>query len=87
MGDVVRIPPFASPQVEQEVVDGAEIKVQLPVVYEDEALLVVDKPAGIAVHGGSGVSFGVIEALRRQRPQARFLELAHRLDRETSGSC
>jgi 23S rRNA pseudouridine955/2504/2580 synthase len=48
-------------------------------------LLIIDKPAGIAVHGGSGESFGVIEALRRQRPQARFLELAHRLDRETSG--
>jgi 23S rRNA pseudouridine955/2504/2580 synthase len=48
-------------------------------------MLVVNKPAGIAVHGGSGVSFGVIEALRRQRPEARFLELAHRLDRETSG--
>lgn len=45
----------------------------------------VDKPSGIAVHGGSGVSFGVIEALRQQRPQARFLELAYRLDRETSG--
>jgi len=55
------------------------------VIFEDEGLLVVDKPAGIAVHGGSGESFGVIEALRRQRPQARFLELAHRLDRETSG--
>jgi len=48
-------------------------------------MLVIDKPEGIAVHGGSGVSFGVIEALRRQRPQAKFLELAHRLDRETSG--
>src|SRR5262249_8645453 len=56
-----------------------------PVVYEDEAMLVVDKPAGVAVHGGSGVSFGVIERLRSARPQARFLELAHRLDRETSG--
>jgi 23S rRNA pseudouridine955/2504/2580 synthase len=75
----------ALPVVEQEVVAGAELKVQLPVVYEDDGLLVVDKPAGIAVHGGSGESFGVIEALRRQRPQARFLELAHRLDRETSG--
>jgi 23S rRNA pseudouridine955/2504/2580 synthase len=66
-------------------VAGAELKVHLPVIFEDEGLLVVDKPAGIAVHGGSGESFGVIEALRRQRPQARFLELAHRLDRETSG--
>jgi 23S rRNA pseudouridine955/2504/2580 synthase len=55
------------------------------VVFEDEVLLVVDKPAGVAVHGGSGVDFGVIEQLRRARPQAKFLELAHRLDRETSG--
>jgi 23S rRNA pseudouridine955/2504/2580 synthase len=85
IGDVVRIPPMRTAQVEQEVVDGAALKAQLPVVYEDEGLLVVDKPAGLAVHGGSGESFGVIEALRRQRPQARFLELAHRLDRETSG--
>ncbi|MRR50084.1 MAG: RluA family pseudouridine synthase, partial [Rhodocyclaceae bacterium] len=58
---------------------------EFAVVFEDEALLVVDKPAGVAVHGGSGVSFGIIEQLRRGRPQARFLELAHRLDRETSG--
>jgi len=57
----------------------------LPVIYEDEAMLVIDKPEGVAVHGGSGVSFGVIEALRKQRPLAKFLELAHRLDRETSG--
>ena len=54
-------------------------------MYEDDALLVIDKPAGVAVHGGSGVSFGVIEQLRAARPQARFLELVHRLDRETSG--
>ena len=55
-------------------------------LFEDDALLVVDKPAGTAVHGGSGVSFGVIEQLRRARPEARFLELVHRLDRETSGA-
>ncbi len=54
-------------------------------LYEDDSLLVIDKPAGVAVHGGSGVSFGVIEQLRMARPQARFLELVHRLDRETSG--
>ena len=57
----------------------------LPLSYEDDALLVVDKPSGVAVHGGSGVSFGVIESLRAARPQAKFLELAHRLDRDTSG--
>ncbi|MBK7953099.1 MAG: RluA family pseudouridine synthase [Candidatus Accumulibacter sp.] len=84
-GDLLRIPPLRIAKLEQELVAGAEFKVHLPIVYEDEGLLVVDKPAGIAVHGGSGESFGVIEALRRQRPQARFLELAHRLDRETSG--
>ncbi|MFZ2855648.1 MAG: RluA family pseudouridine synthase, partial [Rhodocyclaceae bacterium] len=84
IGDILRIPPVRVAQRE-EVVAGAEIKAELPILFEDEALLVVNKPAGIAVHGGSGVSFGVIEALRRQRPQARFLELAHRLDRETSG--
>ncbi len=84
-GDLLRMPPLRIAVAEQEVVAGAELKVHLPVIFEDEGLLVVDKPAGIAVHGGSGESFGVIEALRRQRPQARFLELAHRLDRETSG--
>lgn len=84
-GDALRIPPIRVARKQEEIAAGAEIKADLPIVYEDEAMLVVDKPAGIAVHGGSGVSFGVIEALRRQRPQARFLELAHRLDRETSG--
>ena len=84
-GDVLRIPPIRIAQKQEEIVAGAEIKVDLPILQEDDAMLVVNKPAGIAVHGGSGVSFGVIEALRRQRPQARFLELAHRLDRETSG--
>lgn len=84
-GDILRLPPIRVAQSRDEVLAGAELKAELPILYEDEALLVIDKPAGIAVHGGSGVSFGVIEALRRQRPQARFLELAHRLDRETSG--
>jgi len=87
VGDVLRIPPMrvAAASLAQAATSGAEMKLRLPVLYEDEALLIVDKPAGVAVHGGSGESFGVIEALRRQRPQARFLELAHRLDRETSG--
>ena len=84
-GDLLRLPPLRIGGAEKEVVTAAERKLHLPVVYEDDALLVVDKPAGVAVHGGSGESFGVIEALRQQRPQARFLELAHRLDRETSG--
>ncbi len=86
LGDVVRLPPLriAERPVSAQR-EAAEERTILPILFEDEALLVIDKPAGIAVHGGSGVSFGVIEALRRQRPQARFLELAHRLDRETSG--
>ena len=84
-GDILRVPPIRIAAKREEIVAGAEMKTELPVLFEDEALLVVNKPAGVAVHGGSGVSFGVIEALRRQRPLARFLELAHRLDRETSG--
>ena len=58
---------------------------EFPVLFEDDFLLAIDKPAGVAVHGGSGVSFGVIEQLRMARPEADFLELVHRLDRETSG--
>jgi 23S rRNA pseudouridine955/2504/2580 synthase len=58
---------------------------RVPVLYEDEAFLAVDKPAGLAVHGGSGIALGLIEQLRAARPDARFLELVHRLDRETSG--
>ncbi len=81
-GDVVRIPPVRTAERESaEYVPAAEF----PVIYEDDALLVIDKPAGTAVHGGSGVSFGVIEQLRQARPKAKFLELVHRLDRETSG--
>ena len=86
VGDKLRIPPIRiAERPLDEVEEVAKQRVDLPIIYEDEALLVIDKPEGIAVHGGSGVSFGVIEALRRQRPQAKFLELAHRLDRETSG--
>ncbi|MGE5472543.1 MAG: RluA family pseudouridine synthase [Bacteroidota bacterium] len=85
-GDKLRIPPIRlAERPQNEVDEAAKQRVDLPIIYEDEALLVIDKPEGIAVHGGSGVSFGVIEALRRQRPLAKFLELAHRLDRETSG--
>lgn len=85
-GDNLRIPPIRiAERPKREVDEAAKQRVDLPILFEDEAMLVIDKPEGIAVHGGSGVSFGVIEALRRQRPQAKFLELAHRLDRETSG--
>jgi len=81
-GDMVRVPPMRLPAPNQKrPVPGLEF----PIIFEDEGLLVIDKPAGVAVHGGSGVSFGVIEALRASRPEAKFLELAHRLDRDTSG--
>jgi len=82
-GDEVRIPPIRL--AEKEAVAPVPMGKPFDIVFEDEALLVLDKPAGLAVHGGSGVSFGVIEQLRRQRPEAKFLELVHRLDRETSG--
>lgn len=85
-GDVLRIPPIRTAERPiDQANDFAKQQVELPILFEDEALLAIDKPEGVAVHGGSGVSFGVIEALRQQRPQAKFLELAHRLDRETSG--
>jgi len=81
IGDRVRVPPVRVSEKKTSVPKPLD----LPVVHEDSALVVIDKPAGVAVHGGSGVSFGVIESLRAARPQAKFLELAHRLDRDTSG--
>lgn len=84
-GDVLRVPPIrTSERSETQLAHPAPAR-DFPVVYEDEAFLAIDKPAGVAVHGGSGISFGVIEQLRQARPQARLLELVHRLDRETSG--
>jgi 23S rRNA pseudouridine955/2504/2580 synthase len=80
-GDVVRIPPVRVAEKSSAIVPGAEFAI----LFEDAHLLVIDKPAGTAVHGGSGVSFGVIEQLRASRPDAKFLELVHRLDRDTSG--
>ena len=91
VGDVVRIPPIrltdnAAPQAAQQQSGPAHTPPrEFPVLLEDDYLLAIDKPEGVAVHGGSGVSFGVIEQLRRARPQAEFLELVHRLDRDTSG--
>jgi len=89
-GDRVRLPPVSGVRPKDAAAAGpagcaAASGPDLPILHQDDALLVVDKPAGLAVHGGSGISLGAIEALRRQRPQARFLELVHRLDRETSG--
>ncbi len=83
-GDRVRIPPVRLSSRVRPLPTRAE-PMPVGVLFEDEALLVIDKPAGAAVHGGSGVSQGVIERLRAACPQARFLELVHRLDRETSG--
>lgn len=87
-GDVVRIPPlWVAAEPPPAPLPGQRVLTDLGrrVLFEDERLLILDKPAGMAVHGGSGISFGVIEALRAQRPDARFLELVHRLDRDTSG--
>ncbi|HEX9435342.1 MAG TPA: RluA family pseudouridine synthase [Burkholderiales bacterium] len=80
IGDRVRLPP-----VRVSPAPKSARPAEFPVVYEDAALLVIDKPTGVAVHGGSGLSFGVIESLRASRPQTKVLELAHRLDRDTSG--
>jgi len=82
LGDQLRIPPIRVAEKPQTEFVPA---VEFPILYEDDALLALNKPSGVAVHGGSGVSFGVIEQMRRARPQAKFLELVHRLDRETSG--
>ena len=85
VGDVVRLPPVRiSDKVAEKVAQPAPAR-EFPLLFEDDALMAIDKPAGVAVHGGSGVSFGVIEQLRQARPQAKLLELVHRLDRETSG--
>ena len=84
-GDVVRVPPVRVSERSPEDKAAAAPAREVPILLEDEHLIALDKPAGVAVHGGSGVSFGVIEQLRRARPDARFLELVHRLDRETSG--
>ncbi|TAN52784.1 MAG: RluA family pseudouridine synthase [Betaproteobacteria bacterium] len=82
-GDRVRVPPLRLAAPARRTPPARPL--ELPVVHEDAALLVLDKPSGIAVHGGSGISHGAIEALRAARPQAKVLELAHRLDRDTSG--
>ena len=85
-GDRVRIPPHRPGREPAESFIGSAqlATIEQAIIFEDDDLLVLDKPSGVAVHGGSGVSFGVIEALRQLRPKGR-LELAHRLDRDTSG--
>ncbi|WP_272516599.1 23S rRNA pseudouridine(955/2504/2580) synthase RluC [Providencia sp. PROV209] len=87
-GDQVRVPPVRVAERETAPVSAKLDKVAALadcILYEDESILVINKPSGTAVHGGSGLSFGVIEGLRALRPEARFLELVHRLDRDTSG--
>ena len=86
-GDLLRIPPVRTAEKQRSSENRAQAVParEFTIIYEDDALLVIDKPAGIAVHGGSGVSFGVIEQIRRARPDARYLELVHRLDKDTSG--
>ncbi|WP_415164579.1 RluA family pseudouridine synthase [Ottowia sp.] len=89
-GDVVRVPPVRTSDAAARKAERPAPAREFPVLLEDEHLIALDKPAGVAVHGGSGVSFGVIEQLRQARQYgeaggARFLELVHRLDRETSG--
>ena len=84
-GDVVRIPPLRIAKVAAKPRAAIARSFRPAVLYEDDALMAVDKPAGLAVHGGSGIALGLIEQLRAARPEARFLELVHRLDRDTSG--
>lgn len=85
-GDIIRIPPVRV-STEKEVYVGQELaqKLEASIIYEDESLIVLNKPSGIAVHGGSGLSLGVIEALRKTRQDLSYLELVHRLDKDTSG--
>ena len=86
IGDEVRVPPVRRSD-DKALTPGTGMQQAITdnILYEDDLLLIVNKPSGMAVHGGSGVSHGVIEALRAARPDAKFLELAHRLDRDTSG--
>jgi 23S rRNA pseudouridine955/2504/2580 synthase len=86
-GDQVRIPPLrvSHPSIKEPIAQSLLDQIEASLLHEDENLLILNKPAGIAVHSGSGVGYGIIEALRLLRPEAPFLELAHRLDRETSG--
>ncbi|MCG7371094.1 23S rRNA pseudouridine(955/2504/2580) synthase RluC [Pseudomonas luteola] len=86
-GDIVRVPPMRLPEKDEPapVSQALAELMEAAIVYEDKTLIVINKPAGIAVHGGSGVSLGVIEVFRQIRPDAKDLELVHRLDRDTSG--
>jgi len=88
-GDLVRIPPVTIEEKVEENVPSTKLnkvsELEQCIIYEDDHMLILNKPSGTAVHGGSGLKFGAIEALRALRPEARFLELVHRIDRDTSG--
>lgn len=86
-GDIVRIPPVRVAERKGPAQAGSGLLqlLESSILFEDDSLMVVNKPSGLAVHGGSGINLGLIEALRQMRPDARFLELVHRLDRDTSG--
>ncbi|MDD1782737.1 23S rRNA pseudouridine(955/2504/2580) synthase RluC [Enterovibrio sp. ZSDZ35] len=88
-GDVIRVPPIKIPETTQAEAPNTKLsrvaELEKCVIYEDDHMLVLNKPSGTAVHGGSGLHFGAIEAMRALRPDARFLELVHRIDRDTSG--
>jgi len=86
-GDVVRVPPVRMEEKPAAIrpPDAQIERLEAAIIFEDKGLIVVNKPSGLAVHGGSGLSFGVIELLRASRPTAPYLELVHRLDRDTSG--
>ncbi|SFG61007.1 23S rRNA pseudouridine(955/2504/2580) synthase RluC [Neptunomonas qingdaonensis] len=86
-GDVVRIPPIRVPEPTDVPMVGKALLelLEQSILYESKALIVINKPSGLAVHGGSGINLGLIEAMRQLRPDERFLELVHRLDRDTSG--
>jgi len=84
-GDVVRVPPVRTAAPARIAASPAARRFGPAIVHEDDALIAIDKPAGLAVHGGSGIALGLIEQLRGSRPDAKFLELVHRLDRDTSG--
>jgi 23S rRNA pseudouridine955/2504/2580 synthase len=87
VGDLVRIPPVRVAEKGDAPSPGRAVldRLAASIIYEDKGLLVINKPSGVAVHGGSGLSYGVIEAMRELRPQEKGLELIHRLDRDTSG--
>ncbi|MEL0610160.1 23S rRNA pseudouridine(955/2504/2580) synthase RluC [Vibrio echinoideorum] len=88
-GDLVRIPPVTIEEKTEENVPSTKLnkvsELEQCIIHEDDHMLILNKPSGTAVHGGSGLKFGAIEALRALRPDARFLELVHRIDRDTSG--